>query len=205
MLEELIVRTLCDTLPEAPVDGVYLFAQTEDNQLSGITVAQHLLQEGITSKVLFVDTVAMSGYPGFIKWCEILCKRGIDKSSIEPVPPVPTNTTMLHTRIEAESLVSHAKHQGYKSIIVTAPPFHQPRAFMAAVTASVTFYPDLQLYSYPGKPLSWQQEVVHSQGKVRESRSGLIAGEVERIRKYQAKGDLLDENKVLEFMNKRDK
>lgn len=205
MLEELIIRTLCDTLPEAPVDGVYLFAQTEDNQLSGFTAAQYLLQESITSKVLFVDTTAMSGYPGFAEWREILCKKGVDESSIEPVPPVPANTTMLHTRIEAESLVNHAKRQGYKSIIVTAPPFHQPRAFMAAVTAAVALYPDLKLYSYPGRALSWQQEVAHSQGKVRESRSGLIAGEVERIQKYRVKGDLLEVNKVLEFMNKRDK
>lgn len=204
MLEELIIRTLCDTFPETKTDGAYLFAQTEDNQESVFAAAEHLLRKGMSKKICFIHTPAMSGYPGFKEWEEALTARGVDKSKIEPVPPVPADTNLLHTRIEAESMVSFAKERGYTSMLVTAPPFHQPRAFMAAVTAALTFYPELKLYNYPGKSLPWQQEVTHSQGKVQDTRAGLINGELKRIQKYQQQGELAATSEVLAYLNKRD-
>lgn len=205
MLEELIIRTLCDTLPSAPVDAVYLFAQTTDNQEASFKAAQYLLKEGMAEKICFVKTDAMSGYSGYRYWKEELVRSGADQSSLEFVPPVPAHTDILHTRIEAESMVHFAKKQSYKSVIVTAPPFHQPRAFMAAVTAVIKIHPELKLYSFAGKALPWCQEVAHSQGAVQDTRAGLIVGEIERIHKYQAKGDLASINEVLEYLNKRDK
>lgn len=204
MLEELIFRTLRDTLPESATDAAYLFAQTEDNQESVFAAAEALLQQEITGKICFIHTSAMSGYPGFKEWEEALLGRGIEKSKLEAVAPIPADTTILHTRIEAESMVTFAKQQGYKSMLVTAPPFHQPRAFMAAVTAALSLYPELKLYNYPGKVLPWQQEVTHSQGKVQDTRAGLIEGELKRIKKYQQQGELAEISQVLNYLNKRD-
>ena len=133
MLEELIIRTLCDTLPEEPADALFLFGQTEDNQ---------------------------------------------------------------------ESVF--AKERQYRRVIVTASPFQQPRAYMAAVTAALRSYPELYIYSLPGKALPWKEEVVHSQGKVQDARAGLIAGEMERIRKYHAIGDMVSVDKVIAYLNRRD-
>jgi hypothetical protein len=74
---------------------------------------------------------------------------------------------------------------------------------MTAVTVALREYPDLQLYSYPGVALPWQAGVVHSQGQTRGTRSELIAGEFERIRKYHEKGDLASVEEVLDYLNKR--
>ena len=203
MKEELIIRTLCDTLPPT-ADGIFLFGQTPDNQDSVFDVAKELVVQQVSDKILFLGTVPMSGYPGYESWKDTLSKAGLPEIMLIPVPAVPADTDILHTRIEAESVVSLAKAEGYKRLIVVASPFQQTRAFMAAVTAAQKLYPELYLYSLPGKALPWREEVKHSQGAVKGTRAELIAGEMERIEKYNAKGDLALVAEVLEYLNKRD-
>ncbi|GAB3539296.1 hypothetical protein GCM10027443_35660 [Pontibacter brevis] len=204
MIEELIIRTLCDTLPEEPADALFLFGQTEDNQESAFAAARQLLQQKQVKKVLFLNTGPISGYPGYESWKNALVGSGVGEEELCPVPPVPADTDILHTGIEAESLVAYALEQQYERLIVTAAPFQQPRAFMTAVTAALKSYPTLELYSYPGKPLPWKEEVVHSQGKVQAARAGLISGEMKRIENYHAKGDLVSVEEVIIYLNKRD-
>jgi hypothetical protein len=204
MLEELIIRTLCDTLPATPADALFLFGQTEDNQEAAFAAAKLLLQENYTDKVFFLGTGPMSGYSGGASWFEAMKARGIPEDSLIQVLPVPANTNMLHTGIEATSMVKHALAHGYTKVIVTAAPFQQPRAYMAAVTAALLTYPELKIYSLPGKPLPWQQVAVHSQGKTESTRAGLIAGEMKRIAEYSKQGDLATVKEVLAYLNKRD-
>lgn len=204
MIEELIIRTLCDTLPQEPVDALFLFGQTEDNQESSFAAVQHLLKEKKAKKVLFLNTGPVSGYLGFDSWKKALVSSGVEEELLEPVEPVKAYTDMLHTGIEAESLVAHARKQEYKSLIVTASPFQQPRAFMAAVTAALQSYPELYIYSHPGKTLPWKEEAMHWQGKVQAARAGLIPGEMKRIQNYHAKGDLASVEDVIIYLNKRD-
>jgi len=204
MLKELIIRTLCDTLPATPADALFLFGQTEDNQEASFAAAKQLLQESYTSRVLFLGTEPMSGYPGGASWKEAMLGLGIPENALEQIMPVPVNTDILHTGIEANSMVKHAKERGYKSVIVTAAPFQQPRAFMAAATAAMRNYPELKIYSYPGKALPWQEVAVHSQGKTESTRAGLISGEMKRIEKYCKQGDLATVDEVLGYLNNRD-
>ena len=204
MLEELIIRTLCDTLPPTPADALFLFGQTVDNQEAAFAAAKLLLKENLTSKVLFLGTGPMSGYPGGPNWKAAMYSSGIPEAAMELILPVPANTEMLHTGIEANSMVKHALAHGYKKVIVTAAPFQQPRAFMAAVTAALRTYPELKIYSLPGKSLPWQEVAVHSQGKTESTRAGLIAGEMKRIEKYSKQGDLASVAEVLAYLNSRD-
>ncbi len=201
LFPQLLIRVLCDTPPPAVTDGAYLFAQTSDNQESVFAAAGQLLTAMLTRRVLLPHTEPMSGYPGFRAWQQALHGQGIGDLQIEGVTGIASN--LLHTLIEAEALVRFAKLRGYRSLYVVAPPFHQPRAFMTAVTVARREYPDLQLYSQPGAALPWGAEVVHSQGQTRGVRSELIGGELERIRKYHAQGDLASVEDVLEYLNRR--
>jgi uncharacterized SAM-binding protein YcdF (DUF218 family) len=201
LFPQLLIRVLCDTQPPAVTDGAYLFGQTTDNEESVFAAAGQLLTAMLTRRVLLAHTEPMSGYPGFKAWQQALHRQGIGNLQIEGVTGI--SSPMLHTLIEAEALVRFAKAQGYRSLYVVAPPFHQPRAFMTAVTAALRVYPDLQLYSYPGAALPWQAEVAHSQGQARGTRSELVAGELERIRTYHEKGDLASVETVLDYLNKR--
>ncbi|GHA54898.1 YdcF family protein [Pontibacter akesuensis] len=203
MLEELIIRSLADTLPPETADAVFLFGQTEDNQRSVFATAKKLLEQGQAKKVMFLNSEPKSGYPGFESWQQELTKIGIKPEQIEAVPS--PETEILHTRIEACAMAKHAIAQAYKTVIVVASPFQQPRAFMAAVTAAFAHYPSLRLHSQAGEPLPWCQEANHSQGKVEDTRAGLIAGEIERIHKYNQKGDLAYAEEVLEYLHRRDR
>lgn len=205
MIEELIIRTLCDTLPARSLDGLFLFGQTEDNQAAAFEAARLLLDRNYTDKVLCLGTAPMSGYPGYEAWKKELGNLGIGEGHLLPVPPIPADTQLLHTFIEAQSVVRYAREQQYKSLVVTAAPFQQPRAFMTAVTLAMRDYPQLYLYSLPGKPLPWQEEVTHSQGEVQGTRAELVAGEMDRIKSYYAKGDLASVDEVLDYLNRRDR
>ena len=52
--------------------------------------------------------------------------------------------------------------------------------------------------------MSWQEEVIHSQGTLKAKRRDLIQEEVERIEKYQSKGDLASSEQVLSYLDKRE-
>ena len=76
---------------------------------------------------------------------------------------------------------------------------------MTAVTVSIREYPELLIYSYPGAAMPWQEEVAHSQGTLKAKRCDLIQKELERIEKYQDKGDLALFEQVLNYLDKREK
>jgi hypothetical protein len=199
---ELLTRTLCDSYPKSVTDCAYLYCQTQDNQHSVFGAAQLLLNSSLTSRVCLLHADAKSGYPGFSPWSSRLRALGIPEAQIEGVRIEDTPT--LNTLIESEALIRFAKRQGYSSLYVVAPPFHQLRAFMTAVTVVLKEHPALWLYSYPGVALSWQAEVAHSQGRLRAKRRELITAELERIERYQRKGDIASFEQVLAYLNARD-
>ncbi|MBW2088203.1 MAG: YdcF family protein [Deltaproteobacteria bacterium] len=198
---ELLVRTLCDLRPMNPTNGAYLYCQTRSNQQSIFKAAQSLLNNSLTYKILILNTKAKSGYPGFTEWKQQLEQLGIPEKKIEGV--IINKTTMLNTLIESEGIIRFAKQHSYNSVFVVAPPFQQLRAFMTAVTVALREYPELLIYSYPGAAMSWQEEVVHSQGTLKAKRRDLIQEELERIDKYHSKGNLASPEQVLSYLNKR--
>jgi uncharacterized SAM-binding protein YcdF (DUF218 family) len=200
---ELLIRILCDIQPAASTNASFLFGQTEDNDISVLTKAQQLLEARKTDRILFMHTPPSSGYPGFEAWKKRLIQAGVAEQQIVGVPMLPA--PVLHTLVEAQSLMTYAKQQKFQSVYVTAAPFHQPRAFMTAVTAALRIYPEINIYSQTGIPLPWLEEAVHSQGKTAGTRNQLIAGEMERIEKYQKQGDLASVEQVLAYLNRRDR
>lgn len=196
------MRIFSDTPPPQTADFTFLFGQTSDNQESVLSQAEQALERKLTSKVGFLHAGALSGYPGFDVWHQLLLERNVKPEQIEGVPF--GNTDLIHTRIEAEAMILHARKQGYESIYILAAPFHQLRAFMTAVTVALEYYPSARLYSLPGMPLPWQQTVAHSQGKVLGTRSELVVGEWERIETYTEKGDLATVSQVINYLNQRD-
>jgi hypothetical protein len=199
---ELLLRILCDTLPAERADAAYLFAQTEPNQESVFAAARELLERDAVGKILISDCHAKCGYIGAPAYRQAMIEFGIVETAIEDVPMEPTE--ILHTLVEARSVVQLAKTKGYEKIIVTSAPFHQERAFMTTVTAALWDFPELKLYSYPGRTQSWDEVVTHSQGILEGTRAELVIAEQERIEKYAAQGDLAPREKVLDYLRTRD-
>ena len=199
---ELLTRALCDLRPKNPTNGAYLYCQTISNQQSIFKAALSLLNNSLTYKILILNTKAKSGYPGFTEWKQQLQQLGLYEEQIEGV--INKETSMLNTLIESEAIIRFAKQHNYRSLFVVAPPFQQLRAFMTAVTVTLREYPELLIYSYPGVAMSWQEEVIHSQGTLKAKRCDLIQEELERIEKYHSKGDLASPEQVLSYLNKRE-
>jgi hypothetical protein len=199
---ELVTRVLCDLAPETAVAGAYLFGQTNHNQVSVLQVAPDLLAQSLASKILLMGTGPLSGYPGFETWRDRLLDHGVAAGQIERVEI--DDPTSLNTLIEAQALIRFAKRKGYNSLMVVAAPFHQVRAYMTTVTVALREYPQVPIYSYPGLTLPWHEEVLHSQGTTRGTRRDLIQGELERINRYQAKGDLASFEEVVRYLDRRD-
>jgi hypothetical protein len=199
---ELVTRILCDLQPKSPADGAYLYCQTKGNQMSTFQTAVFLIQNILSPKVLILKEKEKSGYLGFSEWTHQLHQLGITAEQIELVKN--DGASELNTLTESKALIRHARRKGYCSLYVVASPFQQLRAFMTAVTVSVREYPELLIYSYPGVTMPWQEEVIHSQGKLIAKRRELIQKELERIDTYQDKGDLASFEQILTYLNERE-
>lgn len=199
---ELLLRTLCDVLPSNPTDGAYLFAQTPANQRSVFETGVDLMNQGKTKKLFISASAPISGYPGFKHWQQDLQALGLSEADVIAIPP--TDDTILHTRIEAEGLVRYAKAKHLSKLTVISAPFHQLRAFMTTVTVALEEMPELQIYSRVGASLPWNETVTHSQGNLEMKRRNLVQAELERIERYQQKGDLGKPGRILDYLNRRD-
>ncbi len=199
---ELLLRIMCDVRPRDRVDGAYLFGQTVDNQKSVFLAAQRIIKDSLSNKILIIDTEAMSGFPGFGVWENKLRECGISRNQINSVTAA--ETPILNTLIEAEAMVRFAKSCAFEALYIVAAPFHQPRAFITSVSVVLREYPELQVYSFPGETLPWEEKVAHSQGLVKGSRRSLINEEMVRIKKYQETGDLVSFQEVINYLNRRD-
>jgi hypothetical protein len=198
---ELLLRVLCDALPER-AEAAYLLAETEPNQESVFHAGRRLLHEGRVDKLLISDCVPKSGYIGAAAYRRAMRDGGIAEASIEEVLMEPT--PILHTLIEAQTVVRHARSRGYRKLIVISAPFHQERAFITVVSEVIRQCPSLKVYSCPGRPLPWDEVVTHSQGVERKTRAEWIAAEQQRIEMYTAKGDLRPYTDIIAYLRTRD-
>jgi hypothetical protein len=198
---ELLLRVLCDTLPER-ADAAYLFAETEPNQESVFHAGRQLLDEGRVGRLLISDCTPKSGYIGATAYRRAMVGYGIAETNIEEVPMEPT--PILHTLIEAQTMIRCAKSRGYEKLVIVSVPFHQERAFITVASEAMREYPSLKVYSRPGLAQPWDEVTVHSQGKLRGTRAELIAEEQKRIETYTAKGDLLPRTEITAYLRARD-
>ncbi len=198
---ELIFRALSD-VPAPVAAPLFLFGQTADNEASVLDRAAHCVRDGRASEVWFIDSAPLSGYPGAVAWRKALQTRGLTLAQCQPLPIEPT--PLLHTRLEAEAAIAWALRQHCRHLTVCATALHQPRALATAISVALAQYPALRLYSLPGYPLAWDAAAAHSQGTLYGTRADLIAGELERLDRYQTKGDLATVAEVMAYLRRRD-
>jgi hypothetical protein len=199
---ELLLRIFADVPPAGTAEAAYLYAETEPNQKSVFAAGRELIERGQVRRLLISDCLPKSGYIGAAAYRAAMIAGGIPNAVIDEVPMEPTE--ILHTGIEADSVVGFAKARRYERLLVVSVPFHQERAFMSVVTAALREYPSLKVYSHPGASQRWDEIVTHSQGKLRGTRAELIAEEQKRIETYTAQGFLLPRSAILNYLRTRD-
>ena len=173
-LAKLACRVMGDSRPPH-ADAVYVVGEIDENQSPGLeaAIAAH---RRYGCSVLFTgeDGTRCEGFSGGAAGRARLLSlaAGAVAPGCVRLVPFPPELDMIHTRVEAEALVRFAKAAGFRSVIVTAPPFHQLRAFATIVSVALEEYPTLQLWSWAGPAQPWGQEVRHSQGTTAGTRVG---------------------------------
>lgn len=181
--------------------AIYLFTQTEGNQASVFGAADRAITTHLTDKVLIVNGNDKHGFPGYEKWFRALQGRP-SGGYVESIPS--QFPDQINTLTESIDFLNYMERQGLSSAYVTAPPFHLLRAFMTAVSVAINKnVPYKTILGFWGEHLSWSEEVYHSQGKLKATRADLIAPELERIKAYTAKGDLLPASKIMDYVEQR--
>ncbi len=202
-LTELAIRVMSDPYPWSTgrPDAAYLVAQTRDNENS--VLDRHCGSSPIGRLVVSnnIDaTEEMCGYAGASVWMDKLDRSDIDIPTVESFDVRgPANTLT-----ELTAMVNYIKEKGWKKIIITATPFHQLRAFITVVSVLLKEYPELKVYNQVGCPLDWNEPMKHSQNEPSAKRSDVIAKEIRRIHTYHEKGDLVDAETVLAYLDWRD-
>jgi hypothetical protein len=199
---ELLTRILCETPLDRPVDGAYLYCTAIENQASVFQTARRLISHSAATRIYILEAESMSGYPGVNQCRKRLNDFDLFEDQIAGVPLAGAES--INTLTESQALVQHFMDQGFRSLIVVIPPFHQLRAFMTAVTVALKVYPELSVFSKPGVAPPWLDLTIHSQGTLKAQRRQLIQEELNRIQTYQIKGDLASYEDVLNYLNRRD-
>ncbi len=204
-LNELVTRVLCDTAPTGRkrADAAYLFGENTDNELSVLDVAQRVWKSKRVKRIALCASGEGFGYPGFENWKAKLIKLGIPAKSILGVPRASKFPPSTHA--EAWGLARYTKKNKWKTIYVAASPIHQLRAFTTIVTALARENVSASVYNIVGLPQRWEEYIIHSQGIQQGTRSELLGEELKKIEAYYKKGNLVSVDKVLKYLDKRDK
>lgn len=124
-----------------------------------------------------------SAYLGYEKWLKYFLQEGIPQKDIIVTPPT------FHTAAETIYLLSLAKKNKWKKIIITSHPHHQLRCFLQAVAImqEMNFWPKIYNLTHDG--ISWNQNLKKTilDGKEPAVEGNLkihIISEFERIIKY---------------------
>ena len=195
---ELSQRVFKDDHPQ--LDWAYLFAETEENQDSGFQAAAEMKRQELSRTFLVINGEEKHGFPGYAKWQRRLGQL-VGYDNVKPVPI--GDPSQVNTLSESEALVRYAMEQKQGRLYIVAPPFHLLRAFMTCASATLKTYDQLSIFNYAGVTLPWGEVVTHSQGVLRAPRRELIGYELERIKKYQEKRDILPTQRILDYMDKR--
>lgn len=198
-LGELILNDRHTSLDEA-----YLFTNTQDNEQSLFRAAQQMRLDGLAEKFLIIDGAEAHGFPGYNAWHERLgIMVGSDNVRHVPLP----NRYQVNTLTESQALAAYAREHNKQFLYIVAAHFHQLRAVMTAASEAVRHERlgnnQLNLFSYVGASLPWDETVFHSQGTLRATRAELIRHEMERIQTYQTKGDILPTADIITYLDGR--
>lgn len=198
----LLPRIFCDYRDpgRGPLKMLYLYGETTDNDRSVHLTAIEMANVGAMKSIGIAEGELGHGYAGFDVTVERLKSCGW--SNEMPIVKCDTNGN-VNTPSEARALVRYAQVVG-GDIGIVAPAFHLLRAFMTTVTAIGDG--DLRVYAIPGAPLRWSEQVVHSQGVLRNTRVGLLGDELKRLEKYRTPeyGGMLSAAQVLRYLKWRD-
>lgn len=203
----LLTRIYCDTLPKGVADAVCFVAETAENEAAAIESAARIWRKGLSRHV------AVSGYLGHDKddlhvsgykaYASRLINLGVRRECIHVFPL--SNDLPACTDSEMRGLIFYSHFMNWRTLIVTAPPLHQFRAFMSLASPLVKNPDqDISVWNAVGPAEDYSEEVVFSQTIPRDSRDNLLGSEIQKVVQYFEKGDHISAREALDYLSARD-
>lgn len=204
----LLTRIYCDTLPRGVTDAVCFVSETVENEAAAIESAACIWHKGLARHV------AVSGYlgcdkgdlrvSGYKAYMRRLIDLGVRRECIHVFPL--SNDLPACTDSEMRGLVFYSHFMSWRTLIVTAPPLHQFRAFMSLTSPLVkNTDQDISVWNVVGPAEDYSEEIVFSQSAPRDSRDNLLGSEIEKVVRYFEKGDHISAREALDYLVRRDR
>ena len=207
-LFQFLAVTYRDMLPEPPLPAIYTFGQAPQNTQQAIVEATAAWCAVEVTKVLFCGGEDCRDSFGRVlyspkKYEELLLEEGIPSIQLYGI----LREDPSHTHTEARQLALHCKKMKYRDVYVTGSVPHQMRAFAESIWATVNYYPELRVWSRPPHcGDNWHERIILSQSQEDpKPRIETLADELEKMKKYYQKGDLLSVEEMLAYLEWRDK
>ncbi len=209
-LQDIVQDDLCPS----GVAIAYLFAHTPENSKSILRAGVRIIRDRRARRLGICATGADQrdeSYDGFERWRDELCSMGLQRSQIVPVQPlydprVIGRGSVANTLTESRGFIRYLRANHLRRAYVVAPPFHQRRAFITAVTALIQTPYFARIYNYPGDVQSFDEIVRHGQGETRMvvTRYQHSLAEMVRIWNYRQQGNLVSLREVFAYLRNRD-
>lgn len=207
-----VTMTLLGDTPPRPVDAIFFFGRSYfDAEKKGIsTLAADLVKQGRATDIFLADsegetvggTVPRVAYPGKSLWTDRLNRLGVGERIQYCAHP--EGKPGFHTRTEAEAFVQTAAEKGFKSAVILAHPHQITRAMLSVIKVINEKGLDIDVWCMTPPSTDWDKKVMGSQGMKRKPRSEHIQDEIDRIFRYQAKGDIASFDELFSYLAKRE-
>ncbi|HEY4487519.1 MAG TPA: hypothetical protein VI483_02010 [Candidatus Paceibacterota bacterium] len=198
-----------DAVP-AHLEAAYLFGNTPDLEETILEKAAHLAVSGAADFLAICGLGAGAGpddqrhriaYRGAAAWKHDLEKRGVEAERIVLIPqPDP----MPHTGTEANHFVEWCGSRGYSDVAIVVHPAHALRAFTSTVSAIQRLSIELRVYVVVSNDAAWNIPALYSQHGEEKTKIDMLGGELDRLNRWHAKGDLRSASEVLAYIRDRD-
>lgn len=192
-LTQLSMRICYDYIPDGLSEdntSIYCFAHNNIN----IPIIANAVKNIPYSKFILENKDFMSGVSSYRDTNLLYKSLGVD------VEPIEYDNTWINTKIEADVVVEWARKQNIKNLIICAPVFHMVRAYMTTVSIILSRNLNIRVYAVAGKIDDWKKITITHQGLNKASFNDFIIVEIERIVKYQEKGDILETDRIWEYI-----
>lgn len=198
--------------PRQPVQATFVFgrAQRDYEATEGdsgiLETTAELYHQKLTQFLSFpgtkgklaVDGVTVSTtYPGPEVFGQRLQELGVPVDQIAPTAEAPP-----HTRGDSDAFVGLAKDHGWSTAVVIMHPHQVLRAMLGILKSFEKHAYPMQVLPVCPRCVNWSKNVYGSQGALLLKRHEHIHQELDRILRYQEKGDLASFKELNSYLSR---
>lgn len=203
---------LCSDAPplERPgplFDALLMHAQSHGAETEVIACARHLLRNRRARAVAINGSrgeawgrdIPGEAWPGADTYANLLA------DAVDPFPEqMHRSRPAYHTRDESDAFLELVREQRWSHVAIVTHAHHILRTFLGMIRAMQVAKLRLRVHAVVPQHTNWWIPVGGSQGSPVQERFQHIAGELERIERYQASGHIASFAELWEYLRWRD-